>query len=65
MLLLQILIIPIVVFLLLGAVFIIGSIGLELPGYISREHHPADETNEAEPTQNDTISLPIIPILKI
>ena len=65
MLVLQILIVPIVVFLMLGAVFIVGSIGMELPGYITREHQPTDKLDEREASPNDTISLPFIPLLKL
>jgi hypothetical protein len=65
MLILQILIIPIVVLLLLSTVFIIASLGLEMPRYLSREDRATISLDDSDLIQSDGNTSPGMPLLKI
>lgn len=63
MIMLQILMIPIVVVLLLSTVFIIGSLGLEVPRYPTRNDLPDIKVDDPDLTLPADSSLPNYPIL--
>ncbi len=65
MIVLQILIIPFVVLLLVSAIFVIGSTGLEYPGDLTPSDQPITRIDEPDPTQIANTTLTNIPILKI
>jgi hypothetical protein len=65
MIVLQILLIPFVVLLLVSAIFMIGSTGLEYPGDLTQSDQPITRVDEADPTQIANTTLANIPILKI
>lgn len=65
MLVLQILIIPIVILLLLSTVFIIASLGLEMPRYMPRHDQSTTSLDASSPPSSDDEPSPGIPFVKI
>jgi len=62
MLVLQILIVPVVVLLLLSAIFVIGAVGTGLTGYPTQSDLPGARVDESDPAKIASSTLPATPL---